>query len=112
MNLFKYKPIFNIFISDSSLNMLQLKTVLDMSGAVSIITHLLECDTEPYISDLHFINDNHKLLVSTLERLQDDGIIILKEQKVRRSRKVSLTEKGKCVAELLKQAEELINTKI
>ncbi|WP_147554430.1 hypothetical protein [Candidatus Methanomassiliicoccus intestinalis] len=89
--------------------MLQLKTVLDMSGAVSIITYLLECDDEPYISDLHFINDNHKFLVSVLERLQNDGVIVLKEQKVRRSRKVSLTEKGKQVAELLKQAEDLIN---
>ncbi len=88
-------------------------SILTTPNVVKILFKLLDLNEPVYISKLLDVVSNQNRLKELLNSLEDVGLVELSDKDpVRRSRKVSLTEKGKRVAELLKQAEELINTKI
>ena len=79
-------------------------------NVVKVLFKLLDLDEPVYISGLLDVVSNQNRLKDLLNSLESANLVSMSNRApVRRSRKVSLTEKGKQVAELLKQAEDLIN---
>ena len=85
-------------------------SLLATPNVVKVLFKLLDLDEPVYISGLLDVVSNQNRLKDLLNSLESANLVSMSNRdRVRRSRKVSLTEKGKQVAELLKQAEDLIN---
>ena len=85
-------------------------SLLATPNVVKVLFKLLDLDEPVYISGLLDVVSNQNRLKDLLNSLESANLVSMSNRDpVRRSRKVYLTEKGKQVAELLKQAEDLIN---
>ncbi|TQS84586.1 hypothetical protein A3207_00655 [Candidatus Methanomassiliicoccus intestinalis] len=81
-------------------------SVLDERGAVGILIRLFESDSSPYITDFDTIIPNPQSRTRVIERMADDMLVTLTSDPLRPVRRtVSLTEKGKRVAEHLRLAK-------
>ncbi len=85
------------------------KNSLDEKHASTILKELLKADKPVYLSSLQTTIKNYYALQNTVLKLAEDGYIqiIEDEYRGRPAKLLELTEKGKAVAEALKQAEWL-----
>ncbi len=81
---------------------------LDEKYAKNILLKLLEEDQPVLITKLYRSNRNYYAFKNVIKKMEEDGLVEVKESvEGRKSIYVSLTEKGKAVAEKLKEAEEV-----
>ncbi len=88
------------------------RSALDEKHASTILRELLEQDAPIYLSSLQKMVKNYYALYNTVMKLADEGYIDIKETTYRgRSAKlISLTEKGRAVAEKLAEVEDIISS--
>jgi DNA-binding MarR family transcriptional regulator len=74
---------------------------------ISVLNYLLS-EGEVYKSRLISVISSPPILTNVLRELEKDGLIIIKERRIgRKSFLISLTPKGRAVAEQLKKADEI-----
>ncbi len=83
--------------------------VLNEKNAALILRTLYELNEPVFVSTLQKVVKNYHVLKNTISKLIDSGFVYGEEIEIkgRKALKVSLTEKGRAVAEKLKEAEEI-----
>ena len=80
---------------------------LDLRYSKSVLLKIYEKEGSVIQSDLKRIASNWRTLTDVINSLKDDGYLVVTERiSGRRITQISLTEKGRSVAEQLKRAEE------
>lgn len=81
---------------------------LDEKYAKDILLKLLEEDQPVMITRLYRSNRNYYAFKNVIKKMEEDGLVEVKESvEGRKSIYVSLTEKGRAVAEKIKEAEDI-----
>ena len=82
---------------------------LDEKYAKSIILKLFEEKSELQITKFLDIVNSYKTIKEVVKKLEEEGLVKTEEKVIgRKTIYVSLTEKGRAVAEKLKEAEEIV----
>ncbi|WP_287950399.1 winged helix-turn-helix transcriptional regulator [Acidiplasma sp.] len=86
-----------------------MSNILDKQHAVPVLIKLLEGNK--FMTELSSVVSNYSTLRLLIRDLQDNGLVIVDEiVKDKRKVKVSLTEKGRAIANKLKEAQEILES--
>lgn len=86
-----------------------MSNILDKQHAVPVLIKLLEGNK--FMTELSSVVSNYSTLRLLIRDLQDNGLVDVDEiVKDKRKVKVSLTEKGRAIANKLKEAQELLES--
>jgi len=86
-----------------------MSNILDKQHAVPVLIKLLE--GSKFMTELSSVVSNYSTLRLLIRDLQDNGLVNVDEiVKDKRKVKVSLTEKGRAIANKLKEAQEILES--
>ena len=86
-----------------------MSNIFDKQHAVPVLIKLLEGNK--FMTELSSVVSNYSTLRLLIRDLQDNGLVIVDEiVKDKRKVKVSLTEKGRAIANKLKEAQEILES--
>ncbi len=86
-----------------------MSNILDKQHAVPVLIKLLE--GSKFMTELSSVVSNYSTLRLLIRDLQDNGLVNVDEiVKDKRKVKVSLTEKGRAIANKLKEAQEILDS--
>ena len=86
-----------------------MSNILDKQHAVPVLIKLLEGNK--FMTELSSVVSNYSTLRLLIRDLQDNGLVNVDEiVKDKRKVKVSLTEKGRAIANKLKEAQEILES--
>ena len=86
-----------------------MSNILDKQHAVPVLIKLLEGNK--FMTELSSVVSNYSTLRLLIRDLQDNGLVNVDEiVKDKRKVKVSLTEKGRAIANKLKEAQEILDS--
>ena len=86
-----------------------MSNILDKQHAVPVLIKLLE--GSKFMTELSSVVSNYSTLRLLIRDLQDNGLVKVDEiVKDKRKVKVSLTEKGRAIANKLKEAQEILES--
>ncbi len=86
-----------------------MSNILDKQHAVPVLIKLLEGNK--FMTELSSVVSNYSTLRLLIRELQDNGLVNVDEiVKDKRKVKVSLTEKGRAIANKLKEAQEILES--
>ena len=86
-----------------------MSNILDKQHAVPVLIKLLEGNK--FMTELSSVVSNYSTLRLLIRDLQDNGLVKVDEiVKDKRKVKVSLTEKGRAIANKLKEAQEILES--
>ncbi len=86
-----------------------MSNILDKQHAVPVLIKLLEGNK--FMTELSLVVSNYSTLRLLIRDLQDNGLVNVDEiVKDKRKVKVSLTDKGRAIANKLKEAQEILES--